>query len=172
MKAETYRIILYALLFFSAAGLVLFLYASGFIPCTAPGPEPEPSEAVPPEAYEPPSLEDAELTAFGFMQHLLKAVPPVSDPEAKRKMYYSLSGRARSKISMEKFNRDIALFIGIQDIPEYGVSVQDLKVTGEREASLIVGLNYSGGPVLRSVNMILENSRWRIDSVDILETYP
>lgn len=133
----------------------------------APG-VPEES-AVEPEA---PSEEEAELVGFAFLQDVIAIAPGTADEAAGERVYQSLSSRARGEVSQDTLSRDIAFFMGIQDVPDQGVSVENLEVHGERSATLVVELNYSGGPALRAINMVVENGEWKVDSVDALDTYP
>ena len=119
-----------------------------------------------------PDAEAAEITGFNFMQDIIAGAPGDADMDAVSRVYEALSRNARTVVSEETIMADIAMFVGIQDVPDQGVSIQDLQTPSATEASLIVGLNYTGGPVLRSINMVVEDGEWKIDSVDVLETYP
>ena len=119
-----------------------------------------------------PDEEAAEMTGFGFMQDVLAAAPGGDDAAAADRVYAALSERARSEVSEDEIMRDIALFIGIQDVPEHGVSVENLEMHSDTEATLIVGLNFSGGPAIRAIDMIIENGEWKVDAIRTLESYP
>ena len=121
---------------------------------------------------EVPGEEEAELVGFQFLQDVIAAAPGSEDDDATQRVYSSLSRNARTVVSEDTVMADMAPFVGIQDVPDQGVSVEDLQVLSATEASLIVGLNYSSGRVLRSINMIVEDGEWKVDSVDSLETYP
>ena len=119
-----------------------------------------------------PGQEEAEMTAFGFMQDLLAAAPHDGDSEAEQRLYDVLSSEARGQVDRETLLRDIALFVGIQDIPEHGVSVENLEVESDTESTLIVGLNYTIGRVLRAIDMVVEDGEWKINEVRALDMYP
>jgi hypothetical protein len=120
-----------------------------------------------------PGAEDAELTGFAFMQDVIAVALPSSDEVTKERLYQTLSNRAKREVSLATISRDMALFVGIQDLPDFGVSVQDLQVSSPELMTLIVGLNYSrGGPVLRAINMVVEDGSWKVDSVEALDMYP
>lgn len=130
---------------------------------------PQPSMDQP--EYERPTDEEAELVAFGFIQDFIASAPPDPDAEAANRAYEALSERARLAISQDTISRDLAGFIGVQDVPDQGASVEDLQVSGDI-GTLIVGLNFSGGRTLRAVNVVVENGVWKVDSVKPLEQYP
>lgn len=109
--------------------------------------------------------EEAELVGFGFMQDFLLVAPPESDEEAIERMYAALSTTAKEEVSLETFVADIPLFIGVQDIPEQGVSVEDLQITGPDTAEFFTGLNYESGRVLRKLSLVMEDGEWKVDSV-------
>ncbi len=109
--------------------------------------------------------EEAELTGFGFMQDFLLVAPPDADEEAIERMYAALSTTAKEEVSLETFVQDIPLFIGVQDIPEQGVSVEDLQITGPDTAEFFTGLNYETGRVLRKLELVMEDGEWKVDGV-------
>jgi hypothetical protein len=114
--------------------------------------------------YTRPSDESAEITAFSFMQDFIKTAPPVSDEEASNRVYNSLSTSAKARVNRETLGSSLAGFVGVQDVPDQGVSVEDLQVT-ENTATLIVGMNYSGGRTLKAVHLVIEKGIWKVDSV-------
>lgn len=119
------------------------------------------------EIVPPPSHEEAEITAFQFMQDVVAIAPPNLDEEAATRIYETLSSAARAEVSEETLSRDIAAFVKIQDVPDQGVSVEDLQIVSEREAYLVVGLNYSGGRVLRNIHVVIEDGAWKVDRISI-----
>ena len=119
-----------------------------------------------------PGHESAELTAFGFMQDLLAAAPGEGDGEAEGRLYEALSQEARAQVDRETLLQDIALFVGIQGIPEQGVSVENLEVQSDTESTLIVGLNFSNGRELRAIDMVVEDGEWKVHGVRVLDMYP
>jgi hypothetical protein len=118
-----------------------------------------------------PSDEEAENTGFNFILDFIKTAPPESDEQALDRAYEALSQNAKSQVSQVTLSRDLAGFVGVQDVPDGGASVEDLQIEGET-AILIVGLNYSGGRVLRAVNMVIEDGSWKVDSINPLDEYP
>lgn len=119
-----------------------------------------------------PDMEAAELTAFGFMQDLIKAAPGEDDEAARERLYAALSSRAKTEVAADAVMRDIATFVGIQDVPEHGVSVENLEVHSQTSATLIVGLNFSSGRELRAIDLLVEDGEWKVDMVTSLDTYP
>lgn len=143
---------------FIVAGYLLYF---GGEEVATPSPQPTAFEN---EKNTAPSDEDAEITAFTFMNDFILSAPPESDMEAAMRAYNALSTSAKEKVSEDKLAGDLALFVGVQDVPDQGVSVEDLQVEGDT-ATLIVGMNYSGGRVLKSVNMVVEDGVWKVDSI-------
>jgi LysM repeat protein len=112
-----------------------------------------------------PSHEAAERTGFAFMQAVVKTAPP-ADPRAQQTAFNLLSRSAQRTVGGSATAANYAFFVGIQDVPDQGISVEDLRINSPTQAFLIVGLNYSGsGRVLRSVNMVVENEEWKVASV-------
>lgn len=119
-----------------------------------------------------PSQEEAELVGFAFVQDVIKAAPSSDDDAAVTRIYEALSTRARAEVAVDTLTSDIALFMGIQDVPDQGASVEDLVIDSEAEATLIVGLNYSSGRALRAIRLVVEEGEWKVDEVTTLEQYP
>jgi hypothetical protein len=109
--------------------------------------------------------EDAEEVGLQFMQDVIAVAPPLTDEVAEARLYDALSSAGRAKVARATLVRDIALFVGIQDVPDQGVSVEDLEITGPGLATLTLGLNYSGGRVLRLVHLVIEDGAWKVSSV-------
>lgn len=116
-----------------------------------------------------PDHESAEQTGLTFIQDVIAVAPPATDATAAERLYRSLSRSARADISVATIAGDMARFIGIQDVPDQGVSVEDLQIIGPTEAVLRVGLNYSGGRTQRDLHLIVEDQEWRIDRVSVVE---
>ena len=126
--------------------------------------------SVPQEVVATPNAEQAELVAFGFLQDFVKVAPPEQDSEAITRAYDALSSGAKSKVTIDNISSDLANFVGVQDVPDLGVSVEDLQILNENESILVAGLNYSGGRVLKGVYMIVEDGQWKVEAVvDIQE---
>ena len=115
----------------------------------------------------------AEDTAFDFVIDVLAAAPGESSaPAAAQRAYAALSSRAQAQMSSDTLMADMAAFVGIQEIPEHGVSVQEFEATGSTTASLVVALNYTNTQAIRSINLVFEAGEWRVDSIDNLGTQP
>lgn len=122
-------------------------------------PEPE-------EAATSTSAEIAEQAGLDFMLDFIDATQPESDISTRTRLYETLSERAKESVSLETFIPDIARFVGVQDAPDQGVSVEDLQVDSSSQMTLILGLNYSGlGQTLRAVELILEGGVWKVNRV-------
>lgn len=111
------------------------------------------------------SDEAAELSAFNFILSFIKVAPPELDEESINQIMGALSSNAKTKIRRETIASDLARFVGVQDVPDQGASVEDLKIVSPTEAYLVVGLNYSGGRVLRNVHLVKEGGEWKVDRV-------
>jgi hypothetical protein len=134
-----------------------------------------PAETIPPptqSAAPTPSHEQAEAVGYGFILDFIAAAPPNTNQEAQQNAYQALSTNAQTRVSSQAISRDLAAFMGVQDVPDQGASVEDLQIISENQATLIVGLNFSGGRVLRAVDLIVEDSQWKVDSIRPLEQYP
>jgi hypothetical protein len=115
----------------------------------------------------PPSHEEAEQVGYQFMLDVVAAAPSNSDEEAAQRIFETLSSSAREGKSVDTIASDMALFVGIQDVPDEGVSVEDLQIKSPTEAVLTLGLNYSGGRVLRDIHLVVEDMMWKVDSVSV-----
>ena len=114
--------------------------------------------------------ENAELVAYGFIQDFIAVAPPEPDQPAIERIMKVLSKNASAQIHKETISSDLARFIGVQDVPDQGASVEDLQSVSPTESYLVVGFNYSGGRVLRNVHVIAEEGQWKVDSVDTPQT--
>jgi hypothetical protein len=139
---------------------------------TAQAPDPTTNGTDTPSEIAVPTHDEAEMTGFNFMQDVILVAPPVTDAEAAQRIYQALSSSAREQVGETTVSADIARFLGIQDVPDLGVSVEDLQVSSDEEVTLILGLNYSGGRTFRALTMIVEDGEWKVDSVAALSEYP
>jgi hypothetical protein len=107
-----------------------------------------------------------------FMQDVLAIAPGNMDTGISERLYEKLSARAQETTSPDTMRKDIAQFLSIQDVPDQGISVEDLQIHSDTEASLIVGLNYTGGRTLRAIHLLKESGAWKVDSAEVLDSYP
>ncbi len=112
--------------------------------------------------------ESAEIVGFNFILNFIKSAPP-ADEEAMNLAYEALSTEAKEMVSLETLSGDLARFVGVQDVPDMGASVEDLQAISEIHRVLIVGLNYSGGRVLRAVILVAEEGEWKVEAILPLE---
>lgn len=102
------------------------------------------------------------------MENVVRIAPPFPDPSAADALFDALSRNAQMTVSRDTISSDMAQFIGVQDMPDQGVSVEDLQVVSATEVVLVIGMNYSGsGQVLRDVVLIYENDTWKVDGVRV-----
>ncbi|MGM0482903.1 MAG: hypothetical protein ACQEP6_03540 [Patescibacteria group bacterium] len=99
-----------------------------------------------------------------FLDNFLAIAPPAEDSDAQGKLESVLSSSALAEIDEDNFSRDVALFVGVQDIPDEGYEVLD-DAENESDAYMKVRFNYSGGPVLKRIEMVEEDGVWKVDSV-------
>ncbi len=165
-RTKTNPVLLVILLLILAVsiGLLCYVVMSG---CLSKEPIPVYEEIE--EEPELPSHEDAELIGFNFMLDFLEIAPPDANEEAIERMYEALSVSAREIVSLENFVEEIPLFIGVQDVPEQGVSVENLIIIDDENAEFITGLNYSSGRILRKLTLVAENGEWKVENVSEYE---
>ena len=125
----------------------------------------EGEEVVTENGEQPSDKELAESVGKIFINDLLAIAPPSDDDEAKERMLESLSQSALEKIDTETFSRDMALFAGIQDIPDQGVEFEEIDMKSDSSATLVVELKYSGGSAYRDVHLTIEDGEWKVDSI-------
>jgi len=109
--------------------------------------------------------EEAEKAGFQFVLDFIEVGPPSMDEAAANRAYQALSSTAQASIDQETLSRDLAMFVGVQDMPDQGVSMENLVLTEDGSAILTVGLNYSGGRTLRAITLIEENAEWKVDAI-------
>ena len=117
-----------------------------------------------------PTAEEAEEVGFNFMLDFVKIAPPESDLEAQERAYNTLSSNAKENINEDSIVIDLAMFVGVQDVPDQGISVENLEVIDEENVILVLGLNYSGSRAFRALNLIVEDGEWKVDSITSRES--
>lgn len=130
----------------------------------------EPVAETTPEAIEQDSpfaaQMDAEMAGTSFLNDVFASAPPTSDPEAKERAYNALTPSAQETVGENAQEANLALFVGIQDIPDQGITVEDLRPDSDTQMSITVNLNYSGsGPAIRIINLVNEAGVWKVDSI-------
>src|SRR6056297_2087665 len=103
--------------------------------------------------YQSLSHEEAEQTAFKFMEDVIAAAPPTNDEAAAQRLYNTLSRSAKTAVNRSIVSHDIANFVLIQQVPDQGVSVEDIQVVSPQELYVILGLNYSVGFTTRNIHL-------------------
>lgn len=114
-------------------------------------------------------IESIEEVGVSFFNDFFAIAPPAEDDDASERLMGILSESASEGIDIETLSRDLALFVGVQDIPDEGFEVVDIALGEDGTANMVVQLNYSGGPAIRKVEMIKENDEWKVDSVSEVE---
>jgi hypothetical protein len=109
--------------------------------------------------------EEAEKAGFQFVLDFIEVGPPSMDEAAANRAYQALSSTAQANIDQETLSRDLAMFVGVQDMPDQGVSIENLVLAEDGSAILTVGLNYSGGRTLRAITLIEEGAEWKVDAI-------
>ncbi len=101
-----------------------------------------------------------------FVNDFIAMAPPSEDLEAKERVMSKLSNKALNEIGDDSPERDIALFFGVQDVPDRGFDIEEVLLEGDDSAVLKVKLDYSGGSAYKSINMVKEDGKWKVDSVE------
>lgn len=112
-----------------------------------------------------PGAEEAELVAFNFMLDFVALASPTATPALTDRLYQSLTKSAQGQVDRNFLERDLAVFIGVKAVPDFGASVEDLEIQDVDRATLVVGLNYASERIIREVNLIAEEGEWKVDSV-------
>ena len=107
-----------------------------------------------------------EEVGVGFINNFLLIAPPSEDEEAMERALNTLSERALGEIGAETQSRDLALFVGVQDIPDNGFEVKDIVIKDANSAILEVELKYSSGSAHKDIHFVKEEGKWKIDSVE------
>lgn len=153
--------------FFIKSLLVVLLIVAGWLTFSSLDQYQEPEEET--------AVNQTEIKEAGerFMANF-PALAPGPDREAgvENDIWQTLSSRAQTEIDRQDLSRDLALFIGVQDIPEEEVQLGEPEVINDHQATLPVKLNYSGSPAHRDLHLVLEQGGWKIDRVtaDSIET--
>ena len=163
-------ILLFVILIILVAGIFVFLNRSSDSPQASDN---ETNSEIPPATIL--AGNDPETVGYSFILDFIAAGTPNTDTHEKQsamRAYEALSTEAQNMVSVDKIELGLLEFLELIMIPDQGASVEDLQADNE-SASLIVGLNYSGADrELRSINMIKVENVWKVDSVDVLESYP
>lgn len=114
-----------------------------------------------------PSHEMAEITGFQFMRDVVTVGGQESNEEVENRLYASLSSVGRGSVSPDTLKEDVLLFVGVDEVPSQGVSVEDLFVS-DRTAVLTLGLNYQTGRILKNVHLVVEDMMWKVAQVTSL----
>lgn len=112
-----------------------------------------------------PSIEDAELVGFNFVQDFIAIAPPSENEEAKDRLYNALSADTKQAVSRENIVAQMAEFFGVQDVPDQGVSLENIQQMEDNSLILLLGFNYSSGRVLRALNLVAEDGVWKVRAV-------
>jgi hypothetical protein len=110
--------------------------------------------------------EEAEKAGFQFVLDFIEVGPPSMDEAAANRTYQALSSQAQTKVKQETLSRDLTTFVGVENTPDQGVSVENLVLAEDGSAILTIGLNYStGGRILKAITLIEEDAEWKVDAV-------
>lgn len=160
------------ILYIITALLVIIVVWMLFFRASAPVNGPETNGTTPEDQMSdeiddstPPSHEQAELTAYNFILDFIAASPPQSNAQAATRAYNVLSNSAKLRVAQNNIQSELEAFINVTGAPEQGASVEDLQVPTDRTATLIVGMNYESGRIIREVNLVVENGQWKVNTV-------
>ncbi len=114
-----------------------------------------------------PDAVAAKEVGLSFFDDFIAIAPPAEDPDAEGRILEMLSERALDEIDVEMLSRDLALFVGVQDVPDQGVEFEKITIEDDGSASMVVILNYSGGSAERHVLLVKEDNDWKVDSITV-----
>ena len=107
-----------------------------------------------------------------FLDSFASAGPPVSSQEALEKAAYLLSEGARAGVGEAPTSGDLAMLLGVQDIPDEGYEIgevvyKDNEASGIKDglAEINVVLKYSGGDTERLFLLSKIDDFWQIDGI-------
>ncbi len=107
----------------------------------------------------------AEETARSFVESVLLTAPPVTDQTALQRALEFLSPELRATIDEEQAGRDLALLLGVQDVPDLGTAVIDM-IEIPDETIVTIALYYSGGPTARDITLRQnDDGQWLVSAV-------
>lgn len=112
-----------------------------------------------------PSDEEAEVVVLDFMNSFYSIQHIRNKQYLINRMYSRLSKDARKKISIENFITDAALFMGIESLTDTGISIKEINRISMYTVVVGMEMEYSGGRIIRRVELIVEDREWRIDRV-------
>ncbi len=104
-----------------------------------------------------------------FMDNFIETAPPESDIEALNNALDLISDEAKMQFGDEPTSGDLAMFVGVQDIPDNGYQVSGVSFNQDGDqgtANVEVTLNYSGGESVKTFDLIKVNNNWVIDKIN------
>ena len=106
-----------------------------------------------------------EEVVAAFLGHVFASAPP-DGPERPAVVAASLlTDEAREAIDESAvLSGQLALLLGIQDVPDQGYQVGDAAVDGD-DATVEATLSYSGGPATRTFALVQTDDGWHIDAI-------
>lgn len=118
-------------------------------------------------------LPDPESTVNSFLTNFILSVPPTTNTEAVEKASSLLSEGAKMGMEDEPTSGDLAMLVGVQDIPDNGYEIGNVvykdNVAADIEdglAEVSVTLKYSGGDVEKVFLLSKVEDSWQIDGVE------
>ena len=118
---------------------------------------------------------DAMSVVGDFIDNFIAAAPPESNEEALSKAVSLLSEGARTDMQEEPTSGDLAMLMGVQDIPDEGYVVGEVEYLENPATGIVDGiaevevtLNYSGGPASRVFVLSKVDNYWQIDTIKVL----
>jgi hypothetical protein len=99
-----------------------------------------------------------------YLELLPESGPPNINPTAVEQMVGLLTANAQSQL-LEPHSRGLAMFAGIQDLPDQGTSIAEIIGVSQTQAEVKTIWNYSGAQSLKTFIMVNENGSWKIDQI-------
>jgi hypothetical protein len=118
------------------------------------------------------SMESPENAVAYYCEEFFKSAPPNWNKEAAKNAYNMLSSRAQKNlpVQIDVLSGRLALFAGVQDIPDEGFEIVGLVDSGKNSAIVETKWNYSADLIrdtatIRVFYLVKEGGKWKIDAI-------
>ena len=105
------------------------------------------------------------LPVSEYLKLLPNIAPPNFDQQAIDQMIDLLSSSAKSRL-VAKDSRSLAMFSGVQDLPDLGASIGSITITDDENAQVETIWNYSGMTVTKVFEMTKQEGVWKIEKIN------
>lgn len=121
-----------------------------------------------------PMIVSARSTVMSFMDNFIQSAPGESEPEAQQTAQQAaaalMSSSARQSAETETGVYNLAMFVGVQDVPDLGYEILSDNTMadeelGEYSSEMLVELRYTGSFTQREFILMQEEGQWVIDQI-------